>query len=134
MKNEKTSAELEKNLTKVIKIDGARIHSHLESMVRDTVEETLNRMLNEEADRLCTAHGYEHTTSRKHTRAGHYNRKLHAKAGIVRLKVPKLRRTIFETPIINWYRRREASVVPVVVLMIEIDCIKFISGNFLAST
>jgi hypothetical protein len=36
MKNEKTSAELEKDLSKVIKIDETRIHPHLDSMVRDT--------------------------------------------------------------------------------------------------
>jgi len=46
MKDEKRSAELEKNLSKVIKIDEAKIHSHLDSLVRDTVEETLNKMLN----------------------------------------------------------------------------------------
>ena len=64
MKNEKTSAELEKDLSKVIKIDEARIHSHLDSMVRDTVEETLNKMLGEEADRLCNAERYQHTEAR----------------------------------------------------------------------
>ena len=71
----------------------AQIHSHLDSMVRETVEETLNRMLNEEADRLCNAQRYEHTDSRKDTRAGHYHRKLHVKAGMINLKVPKLRKT-----------------------------------------
>ena len=64
MKNKKTSAELEKDFNKVIKIDEAQIHSHLDSMVRETVEETLNRMLNEEADRLCNAQRYEHTDCR----------------------------------------------------------------------
>ena len=77
MQNEKTSTESEKDLSKVIKIDEARIHSHLDSMVRDTVEETLNKMLGEEADRLCNAERYEHTEVRKDTRAGYYNRKLH---------------------------------------------------------
>ena len=110
MKNKKTSAELEKDLNKVIKIDEAQIHSHLDAMVRETVEETLNRMLNEEADRLCNAQRYEHTDSRKDTRAGHYHRKLHVKAGMVNLKVPKLRKIPFETAIIERYRRREASV------------------------
>ncbi|HOL32670.1 MAG TPA: hypothetical protein PK052_11905 [Anaerohalosphaeraceae bacterium] len=40
----------------VIKIDAAQIHSHLDSMVRSTVEETLNKLLDEEADRSgrCT--------------------------------------------------------------------------------
>lgn len=110
MKNKTTSAELEKDLNKVIKIDEAQIHSHLDSMVRETVEETLNSMLNEETDRLCNAGRYEHSDSRKDSRAGHYQRKLHVKAGVVNLKVPKLRKTTFETAIIERYRRREASV------------------------
>lgn len=110
MNNEKTSTQSEKDLNRVIKIDEAQIHSHLDSMVRETVEETLNKMLNEEADRLCNAQRYEHTESRKDTRAGHYHRKLHVKAGMVNLKVPKLRKTPFETAIIERYRRREASV------------------------
>jgi len=110
MRNEQTSAESEKSLNKVIKIDEAQIHSHLDSMVRDTVEQTLNKMLSEEADRLCNAQRYEHTDSRTDTRAGHYHRRLHVKAGMVNLKVPKLRKTTFETAIIERYRRREASV------------------------
>ena len=44
------------------------------------------------------------------TRAGHYERKLHTKAGEVNLKVPKLRSLPFETQIIERYRRKESSV------------------------
>jgi putative transposase len=44
------------------------------------------------------------------TRAGSYGRKLHTKAGEVTLKIPKLRKTTFETAIIERYRRRESSV------------------------
>jgi transposase-like protein len=104
------STETEKNLNGVIKIDSAQIHSHLDSMVRSTVEETLNKLLDEEADRLCNAGRYEHNEARTDSRAGHYTRKLHVKAGVVELKVPKLRKTTFETAIIERYRRREASV------------------------
>jgi transposase-like protein len=42
--------------------------------------------------------------------AGHYERKLHTKAGEVRLKIPKLRWQTFDTAIIERYRRRESSV------------------------
>jgi putative transposase len=108
--NNETSVVSEKNLSKVIKIDEARIHEHLDSMVRETVEQTLNKMLDEEADQLCNAARYEHTDSRIDSRAGHYARKLHVKAGVVNLKIPKLRKTSFETAIIERYRRREASV------------------------
>jgi transposase-like protein len=104
------STQKEKSLSKVIKIDEARIKNHLGEMVRSTVEETLNDMLNAEADRLCNAQRYEHTEARTDGRAGHYKRKLHSKAGEVELKIPKLRRAKFETAIIERYKRRESSV------------------------
>lgn len=79
-------------------------------MVRDTVEKTLNGMLEAEADQLCNAARYERTAARRDSRAGKYERKLHTKAGEMRLQVPKLRRQTFETVIIERYRRRESSV------------------------
>jgi putative transposase len=97
-------------LGKVIEIDEGRIRDHLGEMVRGTVEEALNSMLDAEADRLCKATRYEHSPERVDTRAGHYQRKLHTKAGEVTLNMPKLRAQTFETAIIERYRRREASV------------------------
>ena len=67
-------------------------------------------MLDAEADRLCRARRYERSPQRADTRAGHYERRLHTKAGEVTLKVPKLRTLPFETQIIERYRRRESSV------------------------
>jgi transposase-like protein len=84
----------------VVQIDEGRIQAHLDEVVRATVEETLNGLLDAEADRLCGAHKYERTEGRKDTRAGSY----------VTLKVPKLRNLPFETAIIERYRRRESSV------------------------
>jgi putative transposase len=103
--NESTPA-----LGKVIKIDEARIQDHLGNVVRSTVEETLNGLLDAEADRVCGAGRYERSEGRRDTRAGHYERSLHTRAGEVRLKVPKLRKLPLETAIIERYRRREASV------------------------
>jgi transposase-like protein len=97
-------------LSNVITIDDERIKGHLDRVVRGTVEETLNSLLDAEADRLCNAQRYERTEARRDTRAGHYERNLETKAGEVTLKVPKLRRQTFETAIIERYRRREASV------------------------
>jgi len=94
----------------VIRIDEARIKDHLGAMVRGTVEEALNAMLEAEADRLCGAGRYERNEGRQDTRAGSYERALHTTAGEVKLKVPKLRRQTFETAIIERYRRRESSV------------------------
>jgi hypothetical protein len=45
-------------LNNVIAIDDERIRSHLERVVRGTVEETLNALLDAEADRLCNAQRY----------------------------------------------------------------------------
>lgn len=97
-------------LSKVIKIDEEKIQQHLGELVRGTVEETLNKLLDAEADQLCNAARYERTEARKDTRAGHYKRRLHTRAGEVSLKVPKLRGHKFETAIIERYGRRESSV------------------------
>ena len=97
-------------LNNVITIDDERIKNHLDRVVRGSVEETLNALLDAEADRLCNAQRYERSEARRDTRAGHYERKLQTKAGEVRLKVPKLRQQTFETAIIERYRRRESSV------------------------
>jgi putative transposase len=100
----------EKPMGQVIQIDEARIRDHLGEMVRGTVEETLNAMLDAEADQLCGAGRYERSEARQDTRAGSYDRTLQTSAGEVNLKIPKLRRQTFETAIIERYRRRESSV------------------------
>jgi hypothetical protein len=86
------------------------ITSAVLDLVRGSVEETLNALLEAEADELCQARRYERSEGRKTTRAGYYTRGLHTKAGEVELKVPKLRSLPFETAIIERYRRRESSV------------------------
>ncbi|MCB1706959.1 MAG: transposase, partial [Halioglobus sp.] len=99
-----------KPLSKVIRIDENEIRSHLDEMVRGTVVETLNAMLDAEADEMCNAQRYEHSPDRVDTRAGSYKRKLHTKAGEVEVKVPKLRKQTSETAIIERYRRRDMSI------------------------
>jgi putative transposase len=100
----------ERELGQVVKIDEGRIRDHLGELVRGTVEETLNGLLEAEAERLCNAARYERTAERRDSRAGHYQRKLQTKAGEVELQMPKLRKLPFETAIIERYRRRESSV------------------------
>src|SRR5262249_60263047 len=99
-----------KELGQVIHIDDERVQDYLRRAVRGSVEETLNAMLDAEAERLCNAGRYERTETRRDTRAGSYSRKLQTQAGEVTLKVPKLRLQTFETAIIERYRRREGSV------------------------
>ena len=96
--------------SEVIKIDVGKVRQHVEEVVRTSVEETLNGLLEAEADQLCGAKCYERNMEWVDTRAGHYERKLHTKAGEVTLSEPRLRNLPFETEIIERYRRREASV------------------------
>lgn len=93
-----------------IRIDAGQIRGHLDALVKSSVEETLNGLLDAEADSLCGAGKYERSPERVDTRSGSYSRKLHTKAGEVTLKVPRLRSLPFETQIIERYKRREASV------------------------
>ena len=86
-----------KALAEVIKIDETLIRGHLDKVVRESVQETLNALLDAEADQLCGARRYERSPERVDTRAGHYERQLHTKAGEVTLRVPKLRNVPFET-------------------------------------
>ncbi len=106
-----------KPLGKVIRIDESEMRGHLDKLVRGTVEETLNAMLDAEADEMCQAQRYERSADRIDTRAGSYTRTLHTKAGEVSIKVPKLRKQTFETAIIERYRRRDISIEEAIVQM-----------------
>ena len=98
------------SLKDAIRVDAGQLRSHIDEAVRSSVEETLNSLLDAEADQICGASRNERSADRVDTRAGHYERQLETKAGAVTLKVPKLRKLPFETAIIERYRRREASV------------------------
>jgi len=100
-----------------VRIDEGKLKAHVDEVVRSSVEETLNALLDAEADRICRAQRYERSPDRTDTRAGHDDRQLETKAGEVTLRVPKLRRLPFETAIIERYRRREASVEEALVEM-----------------
>jgi transposase-like protein len=107
----------DENFTGLIRIEEEKIRSHVDQVVRETVEQTLNGLLQAEADDLCGAKRYVRSPERLDTRAGHYNRQLHTKAGEVTLQVPRLRNLPFETEIIERYRRRESSVEEALVEM-----------------
>jgi len=101
----------------IIEINEEKVKDHLGKFVRETVEETLNAMLEAEADQLCNAQKHERSNDRKGYRAGHYERRLLTKAGEVTLNMPKLKRVSFETAIIERYKRREISVEEAMVEM-----------------
>ena len=83
---------------------------HLDGLVRKSVEDTLNTLLNEEADAICNAARYQRSPDRQDTRAGTYKRKLLTTLGEVELKIPRLRTLLFETQIIKRYQTKQSSV------------------------
>lgn len=94
----------------IIQLNPEVIKNELGEMVRESVEKTLNELLDKEAERLTNASRYERTEARQAYRSGHYERDLLTTSGNVKLKMPKLRNATFETAIIERYQRRESSV------------------------
>lgn len=72
-------------MSKIISVNEQEIQAELDKKIRQSVEDTLNQLLDAEADRLCGAERYECTEARQDTRAGHYERDLETRVG----KVPK---------------------------------------------
>lgn len=94
----------------IIQLNEDLIKHDLKDLVRSSVEETLNALLDKEADELVNAQKYERSSERQGYRSGHYKRNFQTTAGEVELNVPKLKGVPFETAIIERYRRRESSV------------------------
>ena len=101
----------------IVQLNEQNIRTELKELVRHSVEEVLNSLLDAEADLLTNARKYERTADRQDTRAGHYPRKLLTSAGEVDLEIPKLRTLTFETAIIQRYQRRETSIEEALVEM-----------------
>lgn len=94
----------------IIQLNEDLIKNNLKDLVRSSVEETLNALLDHEADELVKADRYERTGSRQGYRSGHYDRNFTTTSGDITLHVPKLKGVQFETAIIERYRRRETSI------------------------
>ena len=94
----------------IIQLNEDLIKNDLKDLVRSSVEETLNALLDKEADDLVNAQKYERSPERQGYRSGHYKRNFQTTSGEVELKMPKLKGIPFETAIIERYRRRESSV------------------------
>ena len=82
---------------KIVQLNEAVIKSELKELVRGSVEETLNELLEAEAEKLTQAARYERNEQRQSYRSGHYSRNLTTTSGDVTLKVPKLKGISFET-------------------------------------
>ena len=94
----------------IIQLNDKFIQNELKTLVKNSVEETLNALLDAEADKLVQAERYARDTARQGYRAGHYDRSFTTQAGEVKLRVPKLKGVTFESAIIQRYQRRECSV------------------------
>lgn len=105
----------------IIQLNEEMIKTELKDLVRSSVEETLNALLDKEADELVNAEKYERSGERQGCRSGHYQRNLVTTSGEVKLNVPKLKGNPFETAIIERYRRRKCilPVFPFAVLKIS---------------
>ena len=75
----------------IVTLNEESLKSDLRELVRKTVEDTLNGLLDEEAGDLVGAERYERAAGREAYRAGHYDRSLATTSGEVTLRMPKLK-------------------------------------------
>ena len=87
---------------KIVQLNEEVIKGQIKKLVRGSVEETLNELL-----QLTQAARYERSETRQGYRSGHYDRNLTTTSGNVTLHMPRLKGATFETAIIERYRRRE---------------------------
>lgn len=99
-----------KKEARVIQVNEEEFRKHVSEIVRESVEETPNGLLEAEADQLCLARRYKPEYGSYQHSGRPLHRRLQTTSGEVTLKVPKLRNLPFETAIIERYRRRESSI------------------------
>ena len=95
---------------KIVQLNDEVIKGQSKELVCGSVEETLNKLLEKEAESLTQAARYERSEARQGYRSGHYDRNLTTTSGDVTLHVPRFKGVPFETAIIERYRRRESNV------------------------
>ena len=82
---------------KIVQLNEEVIKGQIKELVRGSVEETLNELLEKEAEQLTQVARYERNEARQGYRSGHYDRNLTTTSGDVTLHVPRLKRVPFET-------------------------------------
>lgn len=97
----------------IVSFDEQAVKDELRELVGETIKETINAMLDEEADRLVGARPYERTDER----IGHYERGFTTTSGQITLNMPKLKGMRFATAVIERYKRRETSVEEAIIEM-----------------
>ena len=86
---------------KIVQLNEEVIKGQIKELVRGSVEETLNELLEKEAESLTQAARYERSEARQGYRSGHYDRNLTTTSGDVTLHMPRLKGVSFETAIIE---------------------------------
>ena len=61
---------------KIVQLNEEAIKGQIKELVRGSVEETLNELLESEAEKLTQAARYERSEARQGYRSGHYDRNL----------------------------------------------------------
>ena len=82
---------------KIVQFNEEIIKGQLKELVWGSVEETLNELLEKEAESLTQAARYERSEVRQGYRSGHYDRNLTTTSGDVTLHMPRLKGVPFET-------------------------------------
>lgn len=80
---------------KIVRLNKAVIKSELKELMRGSVEENLNELLEAEAEKLTHAARHERNQQCEGYRSGHYNRNLTTTSRGVTLKVPNLKGDLF---------------------------------------
>ncbi len=75
---------------KIVQLNEEVIKNQIKELARGSVEETLNELLEAEAEKLTQAARYERNEQRQGYRSGHYSRNPTTTSGDISLKVPKL--------------------------------------------
>ena len=79
---------------KIVQLNEEMIKGQIRELVRGSVEETLNELLEKEAE---LAARYERSEARQGYRSGHDDRNLTTTSGDVTLHMPRLKGVSFET-------------------------------------
>ena len=104
---------------RIVQLNEEIIKGKIKELVRSSVEETLNELLEKETESLTQATHYERSEARQGYCSGHYDRNLTTASGDVTLYMPRLKGVSFETAIIEQYRRRESSVEEALIEMYQ---------------
>ena len=83
---------------KIVQLNEEVIKGQLKELVRGSVEETLNELLEAEAEKLTQAARYERNEQRQGYRSGHYNRNLPPLLGMSHSRCPSSRGSPLRLP------------------------------------